>query len=150
MILQFCTFEFSKWEQVMSNVKSTFLACHCLLNVSLERTIDIWRNRLLIGPACLSLPTVLGSFVTNCHKTRFSAVCGLVYWFAPICSAMVVCSGWPPNYGQWEVLDVYGKDFVVVNGAFTQSVLRGVIRRRLGYVINKKYFFIKKRPFYAA
>ena len=29
-------------------------------------------------------------------------------------------------------------------GAFTQSVLRGVIRRRLGYVINKKYFFIKK------
>ena len=26
-------------------------------------------------------------------------------------------------------------------GAFTQSVLRGVIRRRLGYVIDKKYFF---------
>ena len=36
-------------------------------------------------------------------------------------------------------------------GAFTQSVLRGVIRRRLGYLINKKYFFsLKKRPFYAA
>ena len=29
-------------------------------------------------------------------------------------------------------------------GAFTQSVLRGVIRRRLGYLINKKCFFIKK------
>ena len=29
-------------------------------------------------------------------------------------------------------------------GAFTQSVLRGVIRRRLGYVINKNIFFIKK------
>ena len=26
-------------------------------------------------------------------------------------------------------------------GAFTQSVLRGVIRRRLGYLMNKKYFF---------
>ena len=26
-------------------------------------------------------------------------------------------------------------------GAFTQSVLRGVIRHRLGYVIDKKYFF---------
>ena len=31
-----------------------------------------------------------------------------------------------------------------LKGAFTQSVLRGVIRRRLGYVINKKYFFHKK------
>ena len=35
-------------------------------------------------------------------------------------------------------------DFHTSQGAFTQSVLRGVIRRRLGYVINKKYFFIKK------
>ena len=33
----------------------------------------------------------------------------------------------------------YYTDFV--EGAFTQSVLRGVIRRRLGYVIDKKYFF---------
>ena len=31
-------------------------------------------------------------------------------------------------------------------GAFTQSVLR----RRLGYLINKKCFLLKKRPFYAA
>ena len=29
----------------------------------------------------------------------------------------------------------------LVKGAFTQSVLCGVIRRRLGYLINKKYFF---------
>ena len=29
----------------------------------------------------------------------------------------------------------------VSKGAFAQSVLRGVIRRRLGYLINKKYFF---------
>ena len=35
-------------------------------------------------------------------------------------------------------------DFFLIKGAFKQSVLRGVIRRRLGYVINKKYFFIKK------
>ena len=36
-------------------------------------------------------------------------------------------------------------------GAFTQSVLSGVIRRRLGYLINKKCFFsVIKRPFYAA
>ena len=28
-----------------------------------------------------------------------------------------------------------------VKGAFTQSVLRGVIRRRLGHLKNKKYFF---------
>ena len=28
-----------------------------------------------------------------------------------------------------------------IKGAFTQSVLRGVIRHRLGYLINKKYFF---------
>ena len=36
-------------------------------------------------------------------------------------------------------------------GAFTQSVLRGVIRRRLGHLKNKKIFFsVNKRPFYAA
>ena len=28
-----------------------------------------------------------------------------------------------------------------LKGAFTQSVLRGVIRRRLGHLKNKKYFF---------
>ena len=33
---------------------------------------------------------------------------------------------------------------MIHKGAFTQSVLRGVIRRRLGYVINKNIFFIKK------
>ena len=32
----------------------------------------------------------------------------------------------------------------VTIGAFTQSVLRGIIRRRLGYVILKNIFFIKK------
>ena len=31
----------------------------------------------------------------------------------------------------------------IAKGAFTQSVLRGVIRRRLGYVINKKKIIIK-------
>ena len=30
---------------------------------------------------------------------------------------------------------------VASKGAFTQSVLRGVIRRRLGYLKNKKCFF---------
>ena len=29
----------------------------------------------------------------------------------------------------------------ILGGAFTQSVLRGVIRRRLGYLINKKWVF---------
>ena len=35
-------------------------------------------------------------------------------------------------------------------GAYTQSILRGIIRRRLGYLINKKKISFKKRPFYAA
>ena len=32
-------------------------------------------------------------------------------------------------------------DLTLLYGAFTQSVLRGVICRRLCYVINKKYIF---------
>ena len=33
---------------------------------------------------------------------------------------------------------------MIGKGEFTQSVLRRVIRRRLGYLINKKCFFSKK------
>ena len=39
----------------------------------------------------------------------------------------------PAIWSQWPQCSL--------KGAFTQSVLCGIIRRRLGYVINKKYFF---------
>ena len=46
----------------------------------------------------------------------------------------------PPFY-------IYVRQFFLLRfakGAFTQSVLRGVIRRRLGYLKNKKCFFTNK------
>ena len=36
---------------------------------------------------------------------------------------------------------IFGMEVMLINGAFTQSVLRSVIRRRLGHLKNKKYFF---------
>ena len=36
--------------------------------------------------------------------------------------------------------EVHGMQYLP-KGAFTQSILRGVIRRRLGHLKNKKYFF---------
>ena len=38
-------------------------------------------------------------------------------------------------------LEIFSLGFSAGKGAFTQSILRGVIRRRFGYLINKKYFF---------
>ena len=34
------------------------------------------------------------------------------------------------------------RNLIILKGTFTQSILRGVIRRRLGYLINKKMFFL--------
>ena len=58
-------------------------------------------------------------------------------------------SGTPLSFSSFlltcrDSLKMCQKLFNMSKGAFTQSILRGVIRRRLGYVINKKYFFHKK------
>ena len=58
-------------------------------------------------------------------------------------------SGTPLSFSSFlltcrDSLKMCQKLFNMSKGAFTQSILRGVIRRRLGYLINKKCFFIKK------
>ena len=45
------------------------------------------------------------------------------------------------RYKAYKLEASHTEKLLLLNGAFTQSVLRDVIRRRLGYVINKKYFF---------
>ena len=126
-----CNIGFSHLSNLMAHKK---FYCRGVQPVGAERSNSPWTIRW-------ENPTSICSAILRC-KVHVIQDTGYAVYIGSVLPHSL--SDFNLRLFHWIEVTHFPLSQVIVKGAFTQSVLGGVIRRILGYVINKKIFFSLK------